>query len=68
MGFLGEKDSENPQSELKLINQKLKDAYKQVRNNSSVSIGWYMSKVKELKARREELIKQLRQGMSEGKH
>ena len=59
----GEQD---PQSELKLINQKLKDAYKQVRNNSSVSIGWYMSRVKELKARREELIKQLRQGVAEG--
>lgn len=58
----GEQD---PQSELKMINQKLKDAYKQVRNNSSVSIGWYMSEVKELKARREELIKQLRQGVAE---
>jgi len=57
---------EDPQSELKLINQKLKDAYKQVRNNSSVSIGWYMSEVKALKARREELIKQLRQGVAEG--
>jgi hypothetical protein len=57
--------SEDPQSELKLINQKLKDAYKQVRNNSSVSIGWYMSEVKALKARREELIKQLRQGVAE---
>ena len=57
---------EDPQSELKLINQKLKDAYKQVRNNSSVSIGWYMSQVKALKARREELIKQLRQGVAEG--
>ena len=59
----GEQD---PQSELKLINQKLKDAYKHVRNNSSVSIGWYMSQVKELKARREELIKQLKQGVAEG--
>ena len=59
----GEQD---PQSELKLINQKLKDAYKHVRNNSSASIGWYMSEVKALKARREELIKQLRQGVSEG--
>jgi hypothetical protein len=58
--------SEDPQSELKLINQKLKDAYKQVSKNSSVSIGWYMSEVKALKARREELIKQLRQGVAEG--
>ena len=57
---------QDPQSELKLINQKLKDAYKHVRNNSSVSIGWYMSQVKELNARREELIKQLRQGVAEG--
>lgn len=59
----GEQD---PQSELKMINQKLKDAYKRVRNNSSVSIGWYMSEVKALNARREELIKQLRQGVAEG--
>jgi len=60
-----EEGEQDPQSELKLINQKLKDAYKQVRNNSSVSIGWYMSEVKALKARREELIKQLRQGVAE---
>jgi GNAT superfamily N-acetyltransferase len=59
----GEQD---PQSELKMINQKLKDAYKRVRNNSSASIGWYMSEVKALKSRREELIKQLRQGVAEG--
>ena len=60
-----EEGDQDPQSELKMINQKLKDAYKRVRNNSSVSIGWYMSEVKALNARREELIKQLRQGVAE---
>jgi hypothetical protein len=63
-----EEGEQDPQSELKLINQKLKDAYKQVRNNSSnssASIGWYMSQVKALNSRREELIKQLRQGVAE---
>jgi hypothetical protein len=61
-----EEGEQDPQSELKLINQKLKDAYKHIRNNSSVSIGWYMSEVKALNARREELIKQLKQGVAEG--
>jgi hypothetical protein len=64
-----EEGEQDPQTELKMINQKLKDAYKRVRNNSSdssASIGWYTSEVKALNARREELIKQLKQGVAEG--
>ena len=54
------------QAELKTINQQLKDAFKEYKKNHQMHPDQYMKKVKELKDRGEELIKQLQHGMAEG--